>query len=637
LKAKRVLFSTRNLEPLSARCWIPRELGVRGFFDALNGADVNYSVLPWFDGLPHLEKGQDIGLLVSDTDTPFLRSLLSQRTKAGVPVDVYSPSGDNFTGWNKIRYFSPTLSRRILSTSSLGSNGVRRPNPKAYFYGLAYHVVYHKGHKAGIPSRKFPSPSVHFSEHNYLSELRDAADKARISFDDHSLEGLEALLKAQNFEPQIDILEFLGLSNTFVRDSLLSDLVDSGGHMDCLTGFIVRENGVQYLSDIERIIKQSGFEVLESVPLLGAQADAARSNARGENWSQGPWPMSGGNPAHLIVGLDVFPDYPEQPEKRDHPFSTNMRAERTKASIREYCNRKRSPFRTMNAIHTTDNALGVEHFLVSVFGAERAENFATIALLAAKDVEVRPAAADLLGGQSRRAIVGRCGSQLDGQSTVIKVFRAAHLDALQSELDARKYCEAFPEILPVLNTGKNWFSMPLVVGAQKVLTFSPQDALRVRTFLLACAANGDVAVDFTPKNMLYDKEGSLIFLNFEFFQPFKSRASLWKNPALFGPENSSSLRHPAPFRKERRFYFHHWFRYTLVPRWVFVSSSSERTYAAFQIISKGYLRARDSMPKITRLVVFLLRIRTRMVGQLFTLKRLSSGLRRRMRGDVWRD
>lgn len=621
LGAKRGLFSTSHLEPLTARCWIPEELGVQGFFDALNGAGVSYSVLRWFDGLPHLEKGEDIDLLVSDTDTLFLRSLLSQRTKAAVPVDVYSPSGHNFTGWNGIRYFPPTLSEMILSSSSQGPNGVRRPNPSAYFYGLAYHVVYHKGHKAGIPSRKFPASLVHTSDHNYLSELRDAADKARIGFNDHSLEGLEELLKTQNCEPQIDGLEFFGVSNSFIRDSLMSDLVDAAGPMDGVTAFIVRENGVQYLPDIERIITQSGFEILESIPLFGAQADAARSNTRGGNWAAAPYPVSGGDPAHLFVGLDVFPDYPKQLGQGKYPFSTNMRTERTKVSIRDYCNRKRSAFLALNVIHATDNALSVTHFLVSVLGAERAANFAAIAMSAAKDVEVQPAVVDRLGGHSRRAIVGRAGSLSDGQPTVIKVFRPAHLDSLQSELEARKYCETFPEILPILDRGKNWFSTPLVVDAQKILAFSPQEALRVRAFLLACAANGDMAIDFTPKNMLHDKEGSLVFLDFEFFQASEPRMSLWRSPALFGLENSSPLRRPAPFRKEKRFYFHHWFRYTLVPRWVFVSSSSERTYSAFQILSKAYLRVRGSMPKITRLVAFIVRIRAEIIRRILIAKR----------------
>jgi hypothetical protein len=606
---------------------------VKGFFDALNGANVSYSVLRWFEELPHLEKGEDIDLLVSDADTLFLRSLLSQGTKAAVPVDVYSPSGHSFTGWNGISYFPPALSEMILSSSSQGSNGIRRPDSNAYSYAMAYHVVYHKGHKAGIPSTKFPTSTLHTGDHNYLSELRDAADKARIGFDDHSLEGLAALLKIQKFEPQIDVLEFLGISNSFIKDSLVSNLVDAAGPMDSLTAFIVRENGVQYLPEIERIIEQSGFEVLESIPLFGAQADAARSNARGGNWTRGPYPASGGNPAHVVVGLDVFPDYPAQLGLRKYPFSTNLRAERTKASIRDYCNRKRSPFRTMNVMHSTDNALSVKHFLLSVLGAERAENLAAIALSAAKDVEVQPAPADRLGGHSRRAVVGRGGPQLDGQSTVIKVFRGAHLDALESELEARKYCETFPEILPVLDKGKNWFSTPLLVDPQEILALSPQEALRVRAFLLACAANGDVAIDFTPKNMLHSRKGSLVFLDFEFFQAFEPRKSLWRNPALFGLKNSSSLRRPAPFRKEKKFYFHHWFRFTLVPRWVFVSSSSERTYAAFQILSRGYLRVRDSMPQVTRLIAFILRIRAEIVRKLLTLKKLIHILFRRIPGD----
>jgi hypothetical protein len=200
-------------------------------------------------------------------------------------------------------------------------------------------------------------------------------------------------------------------------------------------------------------------------------------------------------------------------------------------------------------------------------------------------------------------------------------------------VEARKYRGIFPEILPVFEGGKNWFSSPLVVNPRSVLSLSSQETLRVRASLFACAANGDVPIDFTPKNMLRNEEGLLVFLDFEFFQSSESSTSLLRNPALFGLENSSFLRRPAPFRKTRGFYFHHWFRSTLIPRWVFVSSSSERAYAAFQIFSRGYSRVRDSMPRITRLIMFILRVRAEIIRKVRTLIKTSSVLRRRVPGD----
>ena len=58
------MLARTALEPISARCWVPEELGVAGFFRKLKNLNVNYAVLRWFETLPEIEKGEDIDLLV---------------------------------------------------------------------------------------------------------------------------------------------------------------------------------------------------------------------------------------------------------------------------------------------------------------------------------------------------------------------------------------------------------------------------------------------------------------------------------------------------------------------------------------------------------------------------------------------
>jgi hypothetical protein len=106
-----------GLEPISARCWIPEELGPAGFFSKLKFLDINYVVLRWFETLPEIEKGEDIDLLVEDSDLGALLSLVERRTQTSIPIDVYSETGKIGSDWRGIPYFPRKLSQAILDNS----------------------------------------------------------------------------------------------------------------------------------------------------------------------------------------------------------------------------------------------------------------------------------------------------------------------------------------------------------------------------------------------------------------------------------------------------------------------------------------------------------------------------------------
>jgi len=109
------VIDTNNKRPKSsARYYISPKIGVEGFFTSLNNKNIQYTILRWFEKFPHLEKDEDIDLLVADKDFETVKQMLSQ--KAGIiPVDMYSVSGLSGSDYREMAYYPLDIKKAWFS------------------------------------------------------------------------------------------------------------------------------------------------------------------------------------------------------------------------------------------------------------------------------------------------------------------------------------------------------------------------------------------------------------------------------------------------------------------------------------------------------------------------------------------
>lgn len=196
---KHFLFHRRRL--------IPKNLTVAEFLGILKQKNCRYVVLRWFDKLPNQWYGDDIDILVSDEDSKKVISMLTRSTKkGGMPCDVYSVSGKKGLGYRGTCYYPPAKAAEMLQNSITIRGGILVPSPEDYFYSLAYHAVYHKGLKSGLPAGKNEPPSCWDPEHDFTSILSEMAQKLNIDID-INMESLKAALNKKGWSPSPEMLK----------------------------------------------------------------------------------------------------------------------------------------------------------------------------------------------------------------------------------------------------------------------------------------------------------------------------------------------------------------------------------------------------------------------------------------------
>jgi hypothetical protein len=191
--------------------------GLRQLFEELNRRNASYVVLRWFDGLPQEVDG-DIDLLVGDEDLPLFESLLTSE-RGGVPFDLYSESGMPGYRYARMPYFPAALARRILSRRIIVPGPISVPCAEDHFLSLAYHAVYQKGLRSGLPSSLRVTQPGLAPLHDYHGALTRLAEKLALPVE-ISMEGLDEYLAAMGWRPPARVLTRLAQHNPWLREHL---------------------------------------------------------------------------------------------------------------------------------------------------------------------------------------------------------------------------------------------------------------------------------------------------------------------------------------------------------------------------------------------------------------------------------
>src|SRR5690606_36542489 len=126
--------------------------------------------------------------------------------KGLIRCDVYSVSGLAGSGYKGIAYYPPHLARAILERAVHHASGAMVPCDRDHFYSLAFHALYHKGLRSGLPVstpgvQREPAP-----EHDYTEILRHLADKEGIATE-IEMGALDGELARAGWRPPIDFME----------------------------------------------------------------------------------------------------------------------------------------------------------------------------------------------------------------------------------------------------------------------------------------------------------------------------------------------------------------------------------------------------------------------------------------------
>ena len=543
-------MSGRGLLPLAGPGLLaPREatrrhlragLSIDDFFDELNRRGVRYAVLRWFESLPEVDPGEDIDVLVADEDLPALRSLLRSHrvSPARQKFDVYSVTGQPGSDYRGIPYLSPALAARLLDRAVLLRGRYRVPCPEDHFDSLAYHALYHKGERSGLPESAGAGAAPGTPEHDYAAILAGLAAGLGLSVP-ITMADLDAHLAASGARPPLDTLEKLAESNEWLRRRIEAEFGPADADLPGLAVFVVREAAAALLDRVCAELLREGWEPLETIRLDPAAAARAAAHVRGGNWGAGPWPVSGGGPVAYVVAYDLSSAVGDG-EAAPGPD----RVLASKLAIRRRLLADRPSGTSFNPLHSSDNPRQALDYLAvlddpAVVGRARQR----IDGLRAEMVFPYPVV-ELLPSNRRRAVTAVVAHPEFGEC-VCKLFYPSARRFLVRELRARTEFADQPEVPALLGSGPNWLLSPRFsdTGAhvRRPLPGTPHVQLTPRTSRsLARLARvlherGSYVLDLTPLNLLTDRREGLKVIDWEFLQEFPGdRPPLTASPTVLG-------------------------------------------------------------------------------------------------------
>jgi hypothetical protein len=498
------------------RNFIPHRLGVDGFFAQLRAGGHRHAVLRWFESLPNVDAGEDVDLLVDDQSLDSVRALLTEGPGLQ-PVDVYSVTGLPGSDYRGMPYFPPYLAEQILDGATLHNGLCGVPSARDHFLSLAYHAMYHKGTRSGLPTESGASTPLNLAEHDYGAWLQKLARAACVE-PPHTMEDVDRLLEAHGWRPPDDMLVRLSRHNPWLRDRLASATVSDADHG--LAVFLVRQRALERggLERAKALIERHGFTVARSVRLTPEQSQAAAKNIRGGNWGRGPWSTSGGLPAAVVVAYDMEPVAPTRRQKKSFPCLANARL-LCKNDIRDQFNAGLPTDQHANVIHSSDNGReALDYLRIIMPGEVEAVRAAVAGLRQDYGTDEPVLATRTKSGRRAKVEIVRHAGRL----AVRKTFKAHQLRFCQRETAAlRELSASVPEAPPVLAAGESWLIIPYYddvlrykrsSGKLLPLAVAKQAIAALRKVHEAGYAIVDASVD----NLLVDRDEGLKLFDFEF-------------------------------------------------------------------------------------------------------------------------
>lgn len=387
--------------PRSTRNYLSPVIGVGGLPARLDAQGITYAVLRWFDRLPDMEPGEDLDVLVADEHLAAFHAVLDEEPGV-IPVDLYSVSGLAGSDFRSMAYYPPRLAAQLLAHCEPLPNGYRAPEPRFHFRSLAFHALYHKGARCGVPSdltARHAQP-----EHDYTATLAALAPA-----DDFTgpitMESLDDHLAAVGWRPPRDTLAKLAGGDGWVTRRFFS------GHAPAIEApglvvFLLRERASSpaHVTGVVDTLAEHGFDVILMKSLTVEARQRCAEEVRGGNWGPGPFPASGGGPAVAVVAVDPHPVAPSAADLAQHPALTNANVLTVKQAVRDALTADVPAGEMFNPVHSSDGDADAVHYLELAVPDELDRVLAAVTELPRdRPRPVRASPSQPVGNQRRRA------------------------------------------------------------------------------------------------------------------------------------------------------------------------------------------------------------------------------------------
>ena len=200
-----------------ARRYIPPEIGLEQFFLTLRDRNIRYVLLRWADELPQIKPGGDVDLLIHDDDVESVSDLFVSEMR-GIACDLFSVSGrpgTAYRGYHGIPYFPPDRAKGVLTRAGKFRDLYLIPSQEDQFLSLAYHAVYQKGLRSGLPTSQMGLQPESETRHDYAGDLARLAAELDIDVP-IAMESLDEYLAGRGWRPSPQMLATLAKRNPWV-------------------------------------------------------------------------------------------------------------------------------------------------------------------------------------------------------------------------------------------------------------------------------------------------------------------------------------------------------------------------------------------------------------------------------------
>ena len=364
-KIMRKSFYYKLFKPLrTQRVFLKEEISVLEFFKILNQRKAEYVLLRWWENLPSFPVNEDINLLVRDEHRALVDDLVDRVDNGGVKCDIYTETGAKNGHRFNIPVFSQNLSNDLLE-ERIFHQAAYVPSPVLYFASVAYHAIFHKGLESGVPGFNKKSMTIPY---DYSRALEKMAKELDLNID-INVGGIFTWLKNRGYAPADDTLAKLSIRKPeleILAQRLYSDI--RGGE---LMVFVVRERLFLdgYLEDfVNFLITEFKFDVLSVKQLDEQEKKRCSLEIRGGKWDKGPWKVSGGLPAALVVAFDYNPRPINYTKRIGLNRTTNENCVNAKYAYRKRLSSFFRKSENYNGVHSGDNEFDAKHY-ISLLGA----------------------------------------------------------------------------------------------------------------------------------------------------------------------------------------------------------------------------------------------------------------------------
>lgn len=514
--------------PPQARRYLKRNLDIDSFFKALNDRNINYVVLRWFENLPHIDAGEDLDILIADDDIDRISDLISDINNGNNAIDLYSVSGIDGASYNSVPYYPPHLAASILASRQYHKNLYAIPDERRHFLSLAYHAVFHKGQNSGLA---FPpeKPSM-MTDHDYRHVLENLAAKTGIKCDIINFVTLFDLLKKEEWMPALDTFRILARKDVWLQKLLTSQTETPNTEPDGIMVFVVREWALEHgkLDFIAARMRDAMLDVIKIHVLDDKEKIAAQTYIRGGKWDRGPYPVSGGAPAAIIIAYDYTPEKPAAATLAKYPFMSNEHST-IKHAIRDDLNAEMPLWRHTNCLHSADDAAEAWRY-IEIAIPDQAQNLR-------KEINKRQAVfaathpvLEIYKANGTRAKTEKI--DYNGQPAVKKTFKIGCERFAEREAFAYKtFSQIIETVPPLLECGSNhiiipWYDniLPDLTARQKRSAIKKHADCILRT-VRCFYDNGYAIIGFYPGNLIITSSDKLKVIDFEFLYSYSVKPS----------------------------------------------------------------------------------------------------------------